>query len=114
MQIAHLTNANQWQVDLRVVLVELVSKEEYNRLTKSEKMKLLATMCVSSKRMEFFQIPPGGWTINCHLRTCFCKYLFKFGYCVHVLYALAYTGQCMPWETEKDRRNHQSNEGEAC
>ncbi|OWZ10444.1 hypothetical protein PHMEG_00016703 [Phytophthora megakarya] len=53
-----------------------------------EFMAVSAQMGTNYARMEVEGQPPIGWSVNVAKCTCGCRYWLRFGFCVHLLYAL--------------------------
>ena len=61
-------------------------------------------MSMSNARMEYLEMPQGGWNVETHRSYCPCRYFFKYGCCVHLRFALQYQGGLTPWETVPKKR----------
>lgn len=63
---------------------------------------------VNNARMERDGQPDAGWSVDLHKRLCPCKYFFKYGQCVHLLFALyvTYGNDNPPQRTLVNRSQH--------
>jgi len=63
-------------------------KGKRKKTVRAEVLEAADQLNVNDARMERDDQPESGWAVNVRERTCPCKYFFKHGQCVHLLFAL--------------------------
>jgi hypothetical protein len=89
---------------VHVVSMAFSNQDDMLSLSTKEQDQLEGSMNYNNSRMEYWKMGEEGWEVNTVSLTCRCSYFYKFGSCVHVLFALEYKNLPMPWDRQRGQR----------